>query len=102
MISNQHVSLDFILAGTLQLISSLSVELLVVMLATLVCVFFANRLAPRMGLIDHPDGKRKLHSRPVPTTGGLAMLGGMWISTLLGADLAEVHLRVLALLAIVA
>jgi UDP-GlcNAc:undecaprenyl-phosphate/decaprenyl-phosphate GlcNAc-1-phosphate transferase len=102
MTSNQHVSLDFILAGTLQLVSSLSVELLAVMLTTLVCVFLANRLAPRMGLIDHPDGKRKLHSRPVPTTGGLAMLGGMWISTLLGADLADVHLRVLALLAIVA
>lgn len=102
MVSNQDTSLDFLLASTLRLMNSLSAELLTVMLATLVCLLVANRLAPWMGLIDRPDGKRKLHKRPVPTTGGLAMLGGMWISTLLGADLADVHLRVLALLAVVA
>lgn len=99
---NGPASTDIIMASTFQTLNSHSMELLTVMLATFVCAVIANRIAPRIGLIDCPDGKRKLHSRPIPTTGGLAILGGMWLSTLLGAELGEIHLRVLALLAIVA
>jgi UDP-GlcNAc:undecaprenyl-phosphate GlcNAc-1-phosphate transferase len=31
-------------------------------------------LAPRFGLVDHPDGKRKTHARPTPVGGGVAVL----------------------------
>jgi UDP-GlcNAc:undecaprenyl-phosphate GlcNAc-1-phosphate transferase len=31
-------------------------------------------LAPRVGLVDKPDGRRKVHGRPVPLGGGLAIL----------------------------
>lgn len=33
------------------------------------------RLARRAGAVDRPD-ERKVHARPVPTMGGLAMLAG--------------------------
>ena len=31
-------------------------------------------LAPRVGLVDAPDGRRKLQARPIPVGGGLAIL----------------------------
>src|SRR6516165_2834372 len=34
----------------------------------------AGRLASRWGLLDWPDARRKLHVRPVPVVGGLAVL----------------------------
>jgi len=44
-------------------------------------VFALRRVAPRLGLIDHPD-QRKTHRRPTPLVGGLAMgiavLLGLW------------------------
>lgn len=30
-------------------------------------------LSPRLGLVDHPDGKRKLQARAVPAVGGIAI-----------------------------
>jgi UDP-GlcNAc:undecaprenyl-phosphate GlcNAc-1-phosphate transferase len=33
----------------------------------------ARRLAIRGGLVDRPDGRRKIHARPVPLAGGLAV-----------------------------
>ncbi len=54
---------------------------------TTLCVVFALSLgvcllltpavravAPRLGLVDRPDGVRKIHLRPVPTGGGIAVL----------------------------
>jgi UDP-GlcNAc:undecaprenyl-phosphate GlcNAc-1-phosphate transferase len=45
----------------------------------------AALLANRFGLIDRPDGARKIHARPTPRIGGLAftatlaiLLGGFW------------------------
>jgi UDP-GlcNAc:undecaprenyl-phosphate/decaprenyl-phosphate GlcNAc-1-phosphate transferase len=35
---------------------------------------FVGRLAGRAGLLDYPDGRRKLQTRPVPKAGGLAVL----------------------------
>ena len=32
-----------------------------------------RRIAPRFGLTDHPDGRRKLHQRPIPLGGGIAV-----------------------------
>src|SRR5438132_13958022 len=34
----------------------------------------AGCLASRWGLIDQPDARRKLHGRPTPVAGGLAVL----------------------------
>ena len=34
----------------------------------------ACRIAPRIGLADHPDGHRKLHQRATPLGGGLALI----------------------------
>jgi UDP-GlcNAc:undecaprenyl-phosphate GlcNAc-1-phosphate transferase len=31
-------------------------------------------VADRLGLVDHPDGRRKIHARPIPLAGGLAIL----------------------------
>lgn len=33
----------------------------------------AIRLGPQLGAIDHPDDARRLHGRPIPRTGGLAV-----------------------------
>ena len=33
----------------------------------------AIRFAPRIGAIDHPDASRRVHVRPIPRTGGLAV-----------------------------
>ncbi len=35
--------------------------------------FIARRLAPRLGFVDRPDGKRKTHARAVPVLGGAAI-----------------------------
>lgn len=39
--------------------------------------------APRFGLVDAPDGRRKLQSRPIPIGGGLAVLVATLIATCL-------------------
>ncbi len=49
---------------------------LAAILAALCSVCFAaliRRVAPRIGLIDQPDGHRKIHERPIPMGGGLAV-----------------------------
>ena len=40
----------------------------------------ARKLALRFGCLDIPDGKRKIHSEPVPYFGGLAILVGFAVS----------------------
>ncbi|MFZ1575434.1 MAG: MraY family glycosyltransferase [Chromatiaceae bacterium] len=34
-------------------------------------------LAPRIGLMDHPNKRRKAHRHPVPLTGGIAIFSGL-------------------------
>src|ERR1043165_8636760 len=34
----------------------------------------ARTLAAKSGLVDQPDGRRKIHARPIPMAGGLAIL----------------------------
>lgn len=43
-------------------------------LAALVCLY-ADRLGYRLGVIDKPDGRRKLHEHATPLTGGFAVMG---------------------------
>ena len=40
----------------------------------------ARKLALRFGCLDIPDGKRKMHTEPVPYFGGLAILVGFAVS----------------------
>lgn len=73
-----------------------------VLAGTLGALTALNLAAPRLGLIDHPDGERKRHRRPVPLTGGLAILAGTGLGAAVGLGAGEVALEVMALLAIVA
>jgi len=43
-------------------------------LLSLLLIPGAQRLGARWGLVDRPDGRRKMHARPVPRTGGLVVL----------------------------
>ena len=40
----------------------------------LILIPIVRRLAARFGLVDNPDGRRKVHGRPIPLGGGLAIL----------------------------
>jgi UDP-GlcNAc:undecaprenyl-phosphate GlcNAc-1-phosphate transferase len=39
----------------------------------------ARMLALRIGLVDQPDGRRKIHGRTVPVAGGLAVFATVWL-----------------------
>lgn len=63
---------------------------------TLLLIPFARGLARRFGLVDQPDGHRKIHKEPMPVSGGLAILvacviaiGGMLLlpANVISADL---------------
>ena len=54
--------------------------MIVVILAFLASLLFSMALIPllskgaqRVGLVDHPDNKRKLHASAIPLVGGLAV-----------------------------
>lgn len=61
--------------------------------ASLVLVPVVARIARRLGWVDAPDGRRKIHRIPVPNVGGLAILGaallGTGVMTLGAAELPE-------------
>lgn len=44
----------------------------------------AIRFAPRLGAIDVPDSDRRVHERPIPRTGGLAVAGSFVAVGILG------------------
>src|SRR5262249_13852878 len=50
----------------------------------LILLVFAQPLGARLGVIDHPDNHRKIHPRPTPLTGGIAMMAPLLIWTALG------------------
>jgi UDP-GlcNAc:undecaprenyl-phosphate GlcNAc-1-phosphate transferase len=52
---------------------SLSLALLASLVACLLLTPPARVLARRWGLVDRPDGRRKLHGQPIPLAGGLAV-----------------------------
>jgi UDP-GlcNAc:undecaprenyl-phosphate GlcNAc-1-phosphate transferase len=59
----------------------------------LVIMPVVQTLASRNGLVDRPDGRRKMHARPIPLAGGLAVLmsvcSTLGIALLLSGDLSE-------------
>ena len=42
----------------------------------------ASVLADRLGLIDRPDGQRKIHARPTPRIGGVALMAALAVLAL--------------------
>jgi UDP-GlcNAc:undecaprenyl-phosphate GlcNAc-1-phosphate transferase len=56
--------------------------------AFVAAVFFtecARRIALRIGLVDWPDGARKMHAEPTPLGGGVAILAAMFAGLLVAA-----------------
>ncbi|HEY4132653.1 MAG TPA: MraY family glycosyltransferase [Gemmatimonadaceae bacterium] len=45
------------------------------------------RVGTRLGLLDHPDGDRRIHTCPVPRTGGLAVALAATVGLLIGLKL---------------
>lgn len=66
----------------------------------------ARALAQRLGAIDKPDGRRKLHERPVPMFGGvavyLAMVFGLFLTTNGLLTAVDPHARLAAVVLVVA
>ncbi len=54
-------------------------------LASVMLTAAVRRIAPRLGLTDFPDARRKLHGRPIPLGGGLAVF--LATASVLGAAL---------------
>lgn len=48
------------------------------------------RFAPRLGAIDVPDSDRRVHERPIPRTGGLAVAGSFVTVGILGLVASQV------------
>jgi UDP-GlcNAc:undecaprenyl-phosphate GlcNAc-1-phosphate transferase len=58
------------------------------------------RLSPRLGLVDHPN-ERKVHTRPTPRGGGLAIFAAVLLSSICNFQFAIYNLQLLLALAIV-
>ncbi|MCF7980246.1 MAG: undecaprenyl-phosphate alpha-N-acetylglucosaminyl 1-phosphate transferase [Chromatiaceae bacterium] len=58
-------------------------ELGVATVMTAGTVYFLHPLAARLGLIDHPGDRRKIHLNSVATIGGLAIFVGLFLAALL-------------------
>jgi UDP-GlcNAc:undecaprenyl-phosphate/decaprenyl-phosphate GlcNAc-1-phosphate transferase len=62
--------------------SLLASILLVAFTASLVLTAAVRSIARRFGVVDRPDGKRKLHGRPVPLLGGVAVCSAAMLGLL--------------------
>jgi UDP-GlcNAc:undecaprenyl-phosphate GlcNAc-1-phosphate transferase len=76
-------------------------EFAIVAGATIVALAFLNLIAPHLDLIDHPDTQRKKHLRPVPLTGGLAILAGIWVWSIVEANLGNPVLPLIGIVTVV-
>lgn len=75
---------------TLAALASAKFSFLAAVVASLVLTPLARAIARQLGVLDHPDGTRKLHGRSVPLWGGvavyLAMVTGLLIARLGAVD----------------
>lgn len=66
----------------------LAEQLLILFTVGLLCAISMTpvimRIAFKIGLLDHPDGTRKLHARPTPVAGGPIILFGTFIAITVG------------------
>jgi UDP-GlcNAc:undecaprenyl-phosphate GlcNAc-1-phosphate transferase len=85
---------------------SLAVAMGISLLLCLLLVPLARALAPRLGLVDRPDGHRKIHKKTTPVSGGLAVLSStvaavaalLFVPNELQEKLAEHGIELLGLL----
>jgi UDP-GlcNAc:undecaprenyl-phosphate GlcNAc-1-phosphate transferase len=61
--------------------------LAIAFVVTLVVTPLAMRLAWRVGAVSRPDGARRLHARPTPELGGLAVVAGVVAAALMALAL---------------
>jgi UDP-GlcNAc:undecaprenyl-phosphate GlcNAc-1-phosphate transferase len=99
MVDPEPISLTELAEFTMLALAQRSWQIAAVISGTLVALAVLNVIAPRLDLIDHPDRERKGHRHPVALTGGLAILCGVWIGTLVQAGTGAS--AILALLGIV-
>jgi len=71
----------------------------------LVFTWLGRKFAPRFGLVDRPDGRRKIHAKPVAVVGGVALLCSATASILLtcfvsDATTASVSMNLQSMLAL--
>lgn len=65
---------DFIITGCAFLLAGL---------ISFLCTPIAKRVAAKIGAIDVPKDNRRMHKKPIPRLGGLAIFMGFFISTLI-------------------
>ena len=82
---------------------SLSIELAwwLAFLVGATTTFALSRLAPSLGLIDHPGG-RKVHGRPIPLVGGLAVAVALFLTAALTGIVPSASYFLLALSMVIA
>lgn len=64
----------------------LAISFALALLLTTIIMPFAIRYATTLGVVDLPDGVRKVHEEPIPRVGGLAMVAAFFISVLFWGD----------------
>ena len=69
-----------------------SLEIMAAFVVSLAALGALHPLAPRLGLIDHPNDRRKIHGEPVPLIGGIAVFAGVLAGSLLVLPLTEPYL----------
>ena len=67
-------------------------EMFIAFLMSTVVLAILYPIAPRIGLIDHPGERRKVHRHAVPPIGGIAIFFGLVASSLFVLPIATVHL----------
>jgi UDP-GlcNAc:undecaprenyl-phosphate GlcNAc-1-phosphate transferase len=55
----------------------ISPEIFLAFAVSSLALFVLHPVAPFLGLVDHPRSRRKLHTTPVPTIGGIAIFAGL-------------------------
>lgn len=55
---------------------------LLALLLSFACTPIAQHIAYKIGAIDVPKDKRRMHKKPIPRLGGLAIFSGFYLSTL--------------------
>ncbi len=77
---------------TLATLANAKFSFVAAVIASLALTPVARAIARRWGVLDHPDGARKLHGRPVPLWGGvavyIAMVVGLLVARLGAVDSA--------------
>ncbi len=64
---------------------------LITFLISVACTTLVRTLATKLSITDKPGDKRKIHTKPIPLWGGLAIYTAMWGSVFLYTILAPAH-----------